>query len=162
MNPVLSTRDYDLSAVVAMAENRVIGYQGKLPWHLPGDLKWFKRLTSGKTVIMGRKTYDSIGRPLPNRRNLVLSRQCSEIAGAEVFPSVDDILGVLQPDEEAFIIGGADIYKIFFPFCRKIFLTKVNQPYPGDTFLPPFEADFPVCEELDRQTDFTLYSFSRQ
>ncbi len=136
-----------LHAVAAMTQNRVIGLDGKMPWHLPADLQFFKRLTSGHPVLMGRKTWDSLGRPLPNRRNLVLSRQVGELPGAEVVTDVSE-LATLGLAGDVFVIGGAEIYRLLTPHCTSVYLTELNLTTAGDTFFPPFEAEFPRCEVL--------------
>lgn len=149
-----------LRAVVAMASNRVIGRNGRLPWHLPADLKWFKKLTLGHPIVMGRKTMESLGgKPLPGRRNLVLSRCWPTDArppdGFERVASADPSeLRKLAPEVD--IIGGAEIFRLLLPHCDEVFLTYVFAEYEGDTILPPFEHDFELVEVLDRQTEFEL------
>lgn len=128
-----------LSAIVAMSENEVIGVEGRLPWHLSEDLKRFKRLTMGSPIIMGRKTFESIGKPLPGRENLVLSRADVEWEGVQVFNSMDALLHHLkvQPDQsQAFVIGGSEIYQAFMPYVQKIYLTVVHQKISGDATFP--------------------------
>jgi len=147
-----------LIAVVAMASNRVIGRDGQLPWHLPEDLKFFKKLTSGGTVIMGRKTYESIGRPLPKRRNIVLSRSLqSAPEGCELARDLDDV----DLDGDAFVIGGAQIYAALLPRIHEIILSYVFEPYQGDTVLPEFEDDFEQVETLLQTPDFEVRRYSR-
>lgn len=125
-----------------MAENRVIGRDNALPWRLPADMKHFKELTIGHTVIMGRKTYDSMGQPLVDRRNIVISRDPSlEYDGAEVVSSLDDALGLAAGDEEVFVAGGADIYRLALPRADRIYLTLIHTEVDGDTYFPQFEAD---------------------
>ena len=132
-----------VSAIVAAAENNAIGKDNQLLWHLPNDLRFFKRTTSGHTVIMGRKTYESVGRPLPNRRNVVITRQPDyAIAGAEVFHSLDDALDSCTDGTEVFVVGGAEIYQRALPVVDRIYLTRVHAAIPGDSFFP----------ELDKQT----------
>src|SRR3954471_19616933 len=101
-----------ITIVVAISENNAIGKDNKLLWHLPNDLKHFKDITTGGTVIMGRKTYDSVGRPLPNRRNIIITRQQIEIPGCEVVNSIDAALALCRDEAEVFIVGGAEIYKL--------------------------------------------------
>ncbi len=135
--------------VVAVAENGVIGKDGKLPWHFPVDLKFFKDLTTGHTVIMGRKTFDSIGKALPNRKNIVISRQARpEAAGVEFVPSVAAALDQAKQGE-TFIIGGASIYAETLPFVDGIYMTRIGQTYEGDAFYPGISAAF---GEVSRQT----------
>jgi dihydrofolate reductase len=137
-----------LHAIAAMTQNRVIGLHGQMPWHLPADLKFFKRTTSGHPVLMGRKTWDSLGRPLPNRRNLVLSRNAASLAGAEVITQVQD-LATLGLTGDVFVIGGAEIYKLLMPHCASVYLTELNFTTEGDTFFPEFEQEFPRSEVLE-------------
>ncbi len=152
----------NLAAVVAMSTNRVIGRDGTLPWHLPEDLRWFKRLTTGGTVLMGRKTFESIGRPLPKRRNLVLTRSPGFHAeGVEIYNSVDSLLEHIDAREDTFVIGGAEVYRALLPSCSKVFLSLVEGEIEGDTYLDPFEADFPACEELFRYPAFAIFVYSR-
>jgi dihydrofolate reductase len=131
-----------------MAANRVIGRDGALPWHLPEDLKFFRRTTTGHPILMGRKTWESLGRPLPNRRNLILSRTLSDQPGAEVLRHPDDLekLGLEGP---VYIIGGAEIYQLLLPRTDEILLTLLTEPAEGDTFLPAFENDFHLAEILE-------------
>ena len=134
--------EFSLHAVAAMAKNRVIGRDGAMPWHLPEDLKYFKRLTSGHPVVMGRKTWESLGRPLPNRRNIILSRTLAAPPGAEIIrdPAELDSLGL---SGDVFIIGGAEVYRLFLPRCQSVYLTLVFRQAEGDTSFPEFESDFP-------------------
>lgn len=126
-----------VTAVVAMAQNRAIGKDNELLWHLPDDLKHFKNITRGHTVIMGRKTFDSVGKPLPNRRNIVITRQKGlDISGAETVHSVEEALTLCPADEEVFIVGGAEIYKLALPRTDRIYLTTVHQRYEGDAYFP--------------------------
>jgi dihydrofolate reductase len=133
------TEARELQLIVAMAENRCIGRDGGLPWHISEDLKRFKRLTMGHAIIMGRKTHESIGRALPGRRNLVVSRrQGLELAGCETFPSVADAIeAAWETDPAPFVIGGASIYEAALPRVTRLHLTEVGRPVEGDTFFPP-------------------------
>jgi dihydrofolate reductase len=134
--PVQLIRLMTLSIIVAIAQNRAIGKNNQLLWHLPADLKHFKQITSGHTVIMGRKTYDSIGKPLPNRRNIVITRQTLQIFGCEVVQSLPDALALCNNEPEVFIIGGARIYEQALPLTHRIYLTEVEQDFEGDAFFP--------------------------
>ncbi|HUR40776.1 MAG TPA: dihydrofolate reductase [Verrucomicrobiae bacterium] len=126
----------DVSLVVAMDEGGLIGRDGQLPWRLPEDLKHFKRLTLGKTVLMGRKTWDSLGKPLPERQNWVLSRAASfKPAGATVFPSFDVALAA-HHQGELVVIGGAGVFRDALPLARRIYLTRVQARLDGDTWFP--------------------------
>jgi len=129
-----------ISIIVAMAKNRVIGKDNDMPWgRLPVDLKHFKKITSGHPIIMGRKTFESIGRPLPNRRNIVLSSQDIKIDGCEVFPSLEEAINALNNEEEIFIIGGGYVYKQALPLANKLYLTYIDLEIQGDTFFPEYE-----------------------
>lgn len=130
-----------ISIIVAMAENRVIGVTNTLPWRLPEDLRHFRRLTTGHAVIMGRKNYESIGKPLPERRNIVLTRQPSYSAsGCIVTHSPDEALSAAGDDPEIFVIGGADLYREFLPVADRLYLTLVHARIDGDTYFPHYEA----------------------
>ncbi|RZJ64868.1 MAG: dihydrofolate reductase [Flavobacterium sp.] len=126
-----------LGLVVAISENNAIGKDNQLLWHLPADLKHFKEITSGHTIIMGRKTYDSIGRPLPNRRNIVITRSTDlQIPNVEVVNSLDSAISLCEGENEVFIIGGAEIYKHAIQFTDRIYLTTVHQTYEADVYFP--------------------------
>jgi dihydrofolate reductase len=127
--------------IVAASENGVIGKANQLPWHIPEDLKYFKMVTSGKTVIMGRKTFESIGRPLPNRRNIVITRQADfRPQGIEVVSSIAVALSAAEkssaPNDEVFIVGGGEIYRESLGFVRRAYVTEVHQQIEGDAFFP--------------------------
>lgn len=135
-----------LGLVVAISSNNAIGKDNQLLWHLPADLKHFKNITSGHTIIMGRKTYDSIGKPLPNRRNIVITRQKGlQIEGIEVVHSLAEALSLCK-QEEVYIIGGAEIYRQAISLCDKIELTRVHQYFDADAFFP--ELDNATWEEV--------------
>lgn len=125
-----------VSVIVAVAENGVIGDKNSLLWHISEDLRNFKRVTSGHPVVMGRKTFESLGRPLPNRKNVVITRQDIEIEGCEVAHSLDEALAMFSADEEIFIIGGAQIYREAMPIADRFYLTRVHHSYEGDTSFP--------------------------
>lgn len=130
-----------LSIIVATSLNDVIGVNNQLPWHLPADLKYFKLLTTGHTILMGRKTYESIGRPLPNRLNLVITRSKSfEVAGVTVKHSIEEALEFCKNQEEVFIIGGDTIYRQMLPYAQNIYVTKVHTTIEnGDAFFPSLD-----------------------
>ena len=129
-----------LSLVVAAATNNVIGSEGGLPWHLPDDLRHFKRLTTGKPVIMGRRTFESIGRPLPDRRNIVMTRRADYSAqGCDVVSSVDEALELVRGADEVMIIGGGLVYRDFLPHADRIYLTRVQADVEGDTYFPEID-----------------------
>ena len=133
-----------LSIVVAMDENRLIGKDNKLPWHLPADLAYFKKNTTGKSIVMGRKTYDSIGRPLPNRRNIVISRNSKTlITGCEVLSSIDEMLSITKDEDEVMIIGGASLCEQLLPQVSRLYITKIEGKFDGDIYFPEYnEADW--------------------
>jgi dihydrofolate reductase len=127
-----------LSLIVAMARNRVIGRDGKLPWRLPADLQRFKALTLGHHIIMGRRTWESIGRPLPGRVSIVVTRNPAySAAGATVVNSLADALMLAGDDSEAFVIGGGEMYREALPLADRIYLTELQADFPGDALFPP-------------------------
>jgi dihydrofolate reductase len=134
-----------------MSTNRCIGKDGQIPWHLPEDLKHFKRTTLGHAVIMGRKTYESIGRPLPKRRNIVVSRNADlRVEGCEVAPSLETAIALArEQDELPFVIGGAAIYEAALPFATTVYLTEINREVEGDAFFP--EIDRKQWRETNRE-----------
>ena len=151
-----------LSAIVAMTPNRVIGANGDLPWHLPDDLKFFKKQTLGHPIVMGRKTWDSIGRPLPNRQSIVLTRDTSWSApGAEVIHSPDELNTIKLIDPQVYIIGGAQVYEAFLPITDELLVSHVHQSYPGDTHLPAFESQFPHVTTEETYETFELRRYTK-
>jgi|ERR1700743_894017 len=130
-----------VSIVVAISENHVIGKDNKLLWYLPNDLKHFKDITTGHTVIMGRKTYESVGKPLPNRRNIVITRQNITIEGCEVVNSIEAALALCSDEAEVFIVGGAEIYRQSLHLTDRIYLTIVHKQFDGDSYFPEIEAN---------------------
>ena len=128
-----------LSIIVAVAKNNVIGKDNKLIWHLPEDLKRFKRLTTGHNIIMGRKTFESLGRVLPNRKHIVLCNDAELNINDEKVKIIDDVNKLeeyINSDEENFVIGGASIYKLLLPKTEKLYITKINQEFEGDVYFP--------------------------
>jgi len=144
-----------------MASNRVIGKDGKLPWHLPEDFRWFKKLTMGHPIVMGRKTCESIGRPLPGRRNIVLSRQWED--APEGFELVNSVRALedLGLEEEAFLIGGAVLYEKLLPNCEEFYLSFIFEEYQGDAYFPAFEDQFELKEVLASYSEFELRRYVR-
>jgi len=131
-----------LSIVVAMDSNRLIGKDNGLPWHLPADLAFFKKLTTGNTILMGRKTFDSIGRPLPNRCNIIITRNADiEIAGCEVVNSIEKALSLVQSETEVMVIGGAKLYQQILPIADRLYITQVEGEFDGDTYFPHYDED---------------------
>jgi dihydrofolate reductase len=144
-----------ISLIVAVAENGVIGRNGALPWHVPSDLKTFRRLTLGKPVVMGRKTYDSIGKPLPGRDNIVVTRDAGFSAGGtERAASVDDALDIARRKatergvDEIMVIGGAEIFALTLPLADRIYLTRIHARPDGDVTFP--EPDPGIWREVSR------------
>lgn len=135
-----------------MSKNRVIGDSNSLIWSLPNDLKRFKQLTTGQTVIMGRKTYESIGRPLPNRRNIIITRDENyEAIGCEIVNSLEEAL--LLSGEDCFIIGGGEIYKQSLPIADKIYLTLIQEDFQGDTSFPELGDEWVKISREDHESD---------
>ena len=157
-----------ISLIVAVSRNGIIGIDNQLPWHLPEDLKYFKSVTMGKPIIMGRKTYDSIGRPLPGRTNIVITRDSSwQAEGVEVARTLAQAmtlgqLACAQADvDEAMVIGGEQIYRMTLPAADRLYLTEVQAEVEGDAFFPEFDAkDWQqVSEQLPEVTDTHPYRF---
>jgi len=138
-----------ISIIVAIGENNAIGKDNQLLWYLPADLKHFKVITSGHSIIMGRKTFDSVGKPLPNRRNIVVTRQDIKIEGCEVVKSVDEAIALCEGEDEVFIGGGAEIYRLAMDKTDRIYLTIVHKTFDADTFFP--EIDYKVWVETVRE-----------
>lgn len=126
-----------LVIIAAMSRNRIIGKDGKLPWHISEDLKRFKRLTTGHTVLMGRKTFESLGKPLSNRRNVVLTSR--KIPGVETYPTLAQALQALENEEKVFVIGGGEIFAQLLDHADELHLTLVDREIDGDTYFPPYE-----------------------
>lgn len=127
--------------IVAVAENGIIGAGNALLWHISEDLKHFKALTTGHPVVMGRKTFESLGRPLPGRTNVVVTRQALDIPGCRVVHSLREALALFPAGEEVFIIGGAQIYAEALPIADRLYLTRVEHAYEGDTRFPAWDED---------------------
>ncbi|WLS92795.1 type 3 dihydrofolate reductase [Gilliamella apicola] len=149
-----------LSVIVAMAHNRVIGLNNQMPWHLPADLAWFKKNTLNKPVIMGRKTFESIGRPLPNRHNIVISRQIesinNKISNVSWVKSIDEAISLAQKQQpdEVFIIGGGNIYQQVLPLIERLYLTHIDAELQGDTYFPDYLSEqWQVIYQEDHQAD---------
>ena len=149
-----------MKAIAAMSANRVIGAQGKIPWHLPEDLKFFKRTTLGHVVLMGRKTYASIGRPLPGRENWVVSRS-ADVPGVIM---VRDLDRLPQPPEgrEVFVIGGSEVYAALLPRCEELYLTLVRREVEGDVVFPGFEDAFDMVEVIEGNSEMEIRRYRRR
>ena len=131
-----------ISLIVAAATNGVIGSEGELPWHLPDDLRNFKRLTTGKPIVMGRKTHESIGRPLPERRNVVITRDPGyEAAGCDIVSSPEAAMDLLHGAGEVMVIGGGQVYAAFLPLADRIYFTRVHAEIDGDVMFPELDEN---------------------
>lgn len=150
-----------ITIVVAIAQNGMIGCANKLLWHISEDLKHFKRITSGGCVVMGRKTFESIGRPLPNRRNVIISRNPNyHVEGCEVYSSIDQAISRLGDVDELFIIGGGEIYSQTLPLASKIELTVVERDFDGDTCFPAIDyCDWDVVSSERHDSDDLPFRF---
>ena len=151
-----------LSIIAAISKNNVIGKQNKLPWHLPADLKHFKSVTMGKPIIMGRKTFESIGKPLPGRRNIIITHQQDyPAAGCDVFYSIEDALDAINNVPEAMIIGGANLYAQLLPRATRLYITRIDAEIEGDIFFP--KIDWSQWQLISEEKFFTdeknVYSF---
>jgi dihydrofolate reductase len=139
-----------ISFIVAMDQNRVIGKDNQLPWHLPEDLKYFKKVTIGHPIVMGRKTFESIGRPLPGRENIILTRnETYRPEGCKIINSIDDLKQISNDyDEEVFVIGGAEIFKQTFHLADKLYITVIDEQFEGDTFFPNFDNEWKLISKM--------------
>ena len=144
-----------------MSLNRVIGAGNKIPWHLPEDFKWFKHKTTGHVLVMGRKTFESIGKPLPNRTTIVLTRASEPLAGVQTIASLDqlDSANPVFAGREIFICGGAQVYQQTLPLCSDLYLTLVKRSVEGDAFFPPFEDQFELAEEITDAPEFKILHY---
>lgn len=157
-----------ISFILAMDNNRVIGKDNDLPWHIPADLQYFKRVTMGKPIIMGRKTYESIGRPLPGRENIVVTRDKSyEAPGCTVIHDIQDVVKLAMErssndnQDEMFVIGGAELFKLTFPYASRLYLTEIDHEFEGDTFFPPINESewYIVSKEKGQKDDNNPYDY---
>ena len=156
-----------LSIIVAIAENNIIGGDNKLLWHISEDLKRFKEITTNHTIIMGRKTFESLPKVLPNRHHVIITRDKNYAVDSDavsIFHNIDEVLAKYENlDEEAFIIGGGEIYNLLFPYCKKMYLTKVKKTFEGDTSFPSIDYkawDITYSsEERTNSEDGILYKF---
>ena len=150
-----------LRAIAAMSLNRVIGKDGKLPWHIPEDFKWFKKATSGQAVLMGRRTWESLGGPLPNRRNLVVTRTADLGGDAEIVRDLE----AFRPEDypcDVWVIGGAQIYRQMLSKCEELYLSVIPRVVEGDTFFPEFENQFDLAETVLKQSEFEVRRYRRK
>lgn len=154
----------EIGLVVARARNHVIGHEGGLPWHLPNDLRFFKRVTMGAPIVMGRRTHLSIGRALPGRRNLVVTSQPEQVCvGCESVASLDAAVRACRDDSRVYVVGGASLYRLALPLASWLYLTEVEAEVPGDTFLDPIDEsafDEVECERHPADTEHVFpYTF---
>ena len=139
-----------ISLIVAHDKNRVIGYENKMPWHLPGELQYFKEQTMGKPMIMGRKTFDSIGRPLPGRRNIVITRNENYKAeGIEIVTSLEEALRLTGDVAEVMVIGGEQIFKMVLPLADRLYITHIEHEFNGDTFFPTYGGEWSLISKSE-------------
>ena len=155
-----------ISMIVGMAQNRVIGKDNQLPWHLPADLAWFKKITMEKPIIMGRKTHESIGKALPGRQNIIITRNKDlSFVDCDVVHSPDEAIALVANKPELMVIGGALIYELFLPMAERLYITQVDTEVAGDAFFPDYEAvaDWKlVFVENHEADDRNEYSYSFQ
>ena len=145
-------------AIAAMSLNRVIGRGGQIPWHLPEDFKWFKQMTTGQVLIMGRKTFASIGKALPNRTTLVWSRSAEPLPGVRVIHDLAEI-DLVHETREVFICGGAQLYAHALSQCSDLYLTVVKRVVEGDVFFPPFEQEFEKVAQILDVAEFSILHY---
>ena len=164
-SPILNPQSPRISIIVAYAANRVIGRDGKMPWHLSEDLKRFRRLTMGHHIVMGRKTWESIGRLLPGRKHVILSRKSGyDVPGAKVVDSLEAAIAAARDDSEIFVIGGAQVYAQALPQVDRVYLTRIHDTVDGDTVMParwlrPFELR---AEEAYHAAGFSFLTYERR
>ncbi len=164
-SPIPNPASPRISIVVAYAANRVIGLGGKMPWHLPEDLKRFRALTMGHHIVMGRKTWESIGRLLPGRKHIIVSRQPDYVVpGAIVARTIEEALAARDGDNEIFVIGGEEIYRLVLPIADRIYATEIKADCVGNTFFPPLDLGKWVEGSREKGTnaeslahDFVIY-----
>ena len=150
-------------AIVAMSENRVIGSSGRIPWHLPSDFAWFKQVTAGQVLVMGRKTFESIGRPSPGRRTIVVSRQRFSHPGIETVHDARTLEAAVDDDPRlVFLCGGGEIYSQFLPRCSDLLLTRVKRVVEGDAVFPAFEDRFAAVADVFENADFRVTHYANR
>ena len=147
-------------AIAAMSPDRVIGADGKIPWHIPEDLKFFKRTTLGHVIVMGRKTFESLGKPLPGRENWVVSR-AANFEGVRMFRDPSEI-ATPGDGREVFVIGGAELYAALLPRCSELLITHVDRRVDGDTWFPEFEAEFDAGEAVQSGEGYEIRRYRRR
>ena len=157
-----------LNIIVAVSENNVIGRKNDLPWHLPDDLQYFKDKTKGHPIIMGRKNFESIGRVLPGRQNIIITRQLNyAVDGCDVVGSLEEAIQAAQGAEDIFVIGGGEIYKQALPFVDRVYLTRVHADIEGDVYFPELGPEWKDLSAEHHEADerhahaFTYYVYER-
>jgi len=152
-----------LKAIAAMSLNRAIGIRNTIPWHLPEDFKWFKKMTTGHVIVMGRKTFESIGKPLPNRTTVVLTRSQLSLPCVKTISNLSQLAETEEEfsGREIFICGGAQVYAQALPLCSDLYLTVVQRNVEGDTFFPPFEDRFKMVETVMETPEFKILHFQQ-
>lgn len=153
-----------ISLIAAMTQKGVIGQNQTLPWHIPEELKYFRAMTLNKPIVMGRKTFESMGsKPLPNRSNIILTRdRLFEASGCTVLHSVEEILQQFKQCDEMMIIGGADIYKLFLPLASRLYITVIHETYQGDTYFPHVDWTEWALKEEQPKVLFTTQVYDRK
>lgn len=149
-----------VKAIAAMSLNRVIGRDNKIPWHLPEDFRWFKLCTTGQVILMGRKTFESLGRPLPNRANVVVTRS-AEIPDVEIVRDLEAFDPKAYEPKDVWVIGGAEIYAQLLPRCTDLYLTVVQREVEGDAVFPEFESEFEFVEVVLQNPEFEVRHYRR-
>jgi dihydrofolate reductase len=152
-----------MKAIVVMTRNRVIGKNNQIPWRLQGEQRWFKEVTMGHSILMGRKTFESIGKPLPGRRNLVVTRT-GNFAGVDLVRDLQSFDPALYEADgkEIYVIGGAEIYGALLDRCDTIYVTVVKQEYAGDAYFPEFESQFEISETIRETPEFDIFCYRRR
>jgi dihydrofolate reductase len=152
-----------VKAIVAMTRKRVIGQDNQIPWRLQGEQKWFKEATMGHPILMGRKTFESIGKPLPGRRNLVVTRT-GNFAGVDLIRDLQafDPAPYELRGKEVFVIGGAEIYRALLDRCDTIYVTFVKEEFAGDAYFPEFETQFELLETIRETPEFDIFRYGRR
>jgi dihydrofolate reductase len=143
-------------AIAAMSENRVIGNKGKLPWHLPQDYRWFKHKTMGGTLVMGRITFESIGKPLPGRKTIILSKSGQTFPGTKTYHDIETFRAHENAAPTVWVCGGSEIYQQLLPSCAVLYLTRVKKTLEGDALFPPFEANYSLNQVIHETSEFKV------
>jgi dihydrofolate reductase len=148
-------------AIAAMSENRVIGNQGKIPWHIAEDFRWFKHKTMGGTLVMGRKTFESIGRPLPGRKTVILSRSGQSFPGTQTYADIETFRANEVTSSTVWVCGGSEIYQQLLSSCSVLYLTRIKKTVEGDALFPPFEDKFSLEQVIHETDEFRVERWGR-